>query len=63
MSKKLKLKIIEKFDTQADFAQTLGIQEAFVSRVLNGRVTLKSEQKAVWAKALDCDIEELDARS
>ena len=53
--KKLRLVILEQFETQANFALVTGVQEDFVSRVLNGRRQLKADEKELWATALKCD--------
>ena len=54
MNNILKAKIIEKFGTQADFAQAIKTEEAIVSRVVRGRRILNSETKQIWADALGC---------
>ena len=54
MNKILKAKIIEKFGTQADFAQTININEELVSRIVRGRRTLNSETQRKWADVLEC---------
>lgn len=56
---KLKLKIIERFRTQADFAAAIGNHESFVSLVINGRRTLSDSQKDTWAAMLDTPVDEL----
>ena len=50
----LKLKILGKYRTQADFAQKLGIHESKISRVIQGRFRVSDLQKQTWAEALDC---------
>lgn len=59
MNLKLKIKIIENFGTQADFAQEIKEDETLVSRVVRGRRTLPEEKQAQWAKALNTDRNEL----
>lgn len=59
MNKKLKLKIIEIFGTQADFAQKIKVDESVVSRVLRGRRTLGKGDRQKWAETLKCDEKEL----
>ena len=54
MNKKLKAKIIERYGTQADFAQAIDIDETFISKIIRGRRTLQPEKKALWAKTLRC---------
>lgn len=61
MKKLLKLKacIIEQFETQADFAQALGIDETLVSRIVCGRRVLGSKDRKRWARLLKCKNEDL----
>jgi len=59
MNKKLKLKIIEKFGSQADFAQKVEVDESVVSRVVRGRRTLALAEQIRWAKVLCCNEKEL----
>ena len=59
MNIKLKLRILERFGCQADFAQTVGARESFVSRVVRGRREPGPEVKEAWAKALGCSIAEI----
>lgn len=59
MNRDLRLKILENFDCQADFAQAIGEAEATVSRVIRGRYSLPPERKTKWAEVLKCQVEEL----
>lgn len=59
MNKTLKLKIIEIFDTQADFAQALGMDESYVSRVIRGRRELDLPSQNRWAELLKCKSENI----
>ena len=59
MNTKLKFKIFEKFRTQADFALALKTNESIVSKVIRGRRKLPEAEKVRWAKALDCEPEEI----
>lgn len=59
MNRKLRIKIVEKFNTQADFAQAVGKDEALISRIVRGRRKLTNENKIEWAKKLDCRPEEI----
>lgn len=59
MNRKLKLKIIEEFNTQADFAQSIREDESKVSRVIRGRYCLPLNEQEKWAKALKCRITDL----
>jgi len=53
---KLKIRILEKFDTQSDFAVAAGCDDTMVSKVVNGRRQLSEQQKEVWAGLLNCSI-------
>ena len=55
-SRLIKIAIIRKFDTQADFAQFIGTNETIISKVLRGRRKLSKKEAKKWMKALDCDI-------
>ena len=59
MNRKLKARIIEKFGTQADFAQAVKIDETVVSRVVRGRRILQPKIQAQWADVLHSDPCEL----
>ena len=59
MNLRLKAKIIEKYGTQADFAQEIDTDETIISRVVRGRRKLDSNKKYVWAKALRCQLKEI----
>ena len=56
----LKAKIIEHFGSQWRFAQSLGIHESVVSKVISRRRPLNDSTKQKWAKALNCDPEIFD---
>lgn len=55
MNKKLKAKIIEKFGSQADFAQEIQVDESIVSRIVRNRRVLSPEDQAEWCEVLKCD--------
>jgi len=55
MTKSLRLRILEKFESQANFAMKLKIDESVVSRIIRGRKKLTKENREKWAKALECD--------
>jgi len=59
MNKTLKYRIIQRYGSQADFAQALNLAESEVSRVVRGRRTLPSGVQKVWAEALGCKVEEV----
>jgi hypothetical protein len=54
---KLKAQIVRQFGKQADFAHFMNINDALVSKVVNGSRRLTKSGQAAWAKALECDIE------
>ena len=55
MNKKLKAKIIERFGSQADFAQEIQVDESIVSRIVRGRRVLSPEDQVMWCEVLKCD--------
>ena len=55
----LKMEIIRGFGSQANFAQSVGVNEVIVSRVIHGRHTLRPEDREKWAKALGREPEDL----
>ena len=55
----LKFKILEKYRTQADFAQKLGNHESKISRVIQGRQILSDLEKRTWANALNCSPKDI----
>jgi plasmid maintenance system antidote protein VapI len=59
MNKILKAKIVERFGTQADFANAIDTDETIISRIIRGRRQLDSEKQLIWAKALGCKTKEL----
>lgn len=58
-NRKLRLKIIEVFDSQANFAQAARIHEPLVSRIVLGREKLSPEKQEQWASILGCKREEI----
>ena len=59
MNKKLKLKIVDWFGTQADFGQAIGEDDSYVSRIVRGRRVLSMEKKKKWSEALHCKPEDI----
>ena len=59
MNKILKAKIIEKYGTQADFAQIMGIKEPFVSNIVRRRKALDPDEQKRWAFVLQSEPEKL----
>lgn len=59
MNLSLKFKILEKFSSQANFAQVVKADESTVSRIIRGRRTLDPELQLIWAKALGCNPKDI----
>jgi len=59
MNLRLKLAILQRFGSQAEFAGALGADDSKVSRVVRGRRDLPSEEKERWAKALCCKADSI----
>ena len=54
MNRKLKAKIVENFESQANFAQVVKTDETIISRVVRGRRVLPVEVQEKWANTLLC---------
>lgn len=52
MRKKLKLKIIEQFDTQVNFARICGKNDNWISRIIQNRQSPTPEEKKTIEKVL-----------
>jgi hypothetical protein len=59
MNINLKMEILKKFPSQADFADKVESREPIVSRVVRGRQKLSAKSQARWAKALGCNVEDI----
>ena len=60
MTKKtIRLKIIERFETQEKFAVQSGINEATVSKIVRGLREPTEEQQLIFSRLLDTPIAEL----
>jgi len=62
MNLKLKAKIVEKYGTQADFAQVVKMDDSLISKIIRGRRKLDIEKQIYWAEALDSTAKELFPR-
>jgi transcriptional regulator with XRE-family HTH domain len=51
----IKIEILKKFPSQADFAAAARISESHVSRVLRGRKKLSGDEVQIWERVLNCD--------
>jgi hypothetical protein len=56
---KLKVKIYQKFQSQADYALALRVDESTVSRVIRGRRVLPAKEQQRWASVLGCEPKEI----
>jgi transcriptional regulator with XRE-family HTH domain len=63
MNLKLKARIIERFGTQADFAQAMEIDDSIISKIVRGRRQLDPENQYLWAKVLRSTPRELFGRN
>lgn len=61
MNLKLKARIIERFGTQADFGEAIGMDDSLISKIIRGRRTLNPEMQLIWAKALGCNPKDIFA--
>ena len=59
MNKKLKAKIVERFESQANFSQVIQTDESIISRVIRGRRALSLDDQKKWGQALNCKPEEI----
>jgi len=59
VNKKLKLKIVERFGSQAEFSTRVAEDETVISRVILERRKLNPERQRIWAKSLGCKIEDI----
>ena len=56
--KKLRGKIIEKFDTQEKFAKKIGISETSLSKKMQCKTGISQADMVLWARLLDINISE-----
>ena len=59
MNRKLKAKIVERFESQANFSQAIKTDESIISRVIRGRRELTPANKKLWCQALKCEPEDI----
>ena len=55
----LKQRIAERWGSQINFAWELGVNEAFVSRVVKGRQKISDDLKKAWAERLGAKVSEI----
>lgn len=56
--RKLKGRIVEKFDSQKEFCKVIDLSEVSVSKKLNGTVPFTQKDMVCWGEALDIPVEE-----
>ena len=59
MNKQIRLKIIEKYNTIAEFSHHIRQHQSDVSRVLHGKKVLKRDKLRQWSEALCIDVSKL----
>ena len=59
MNRKLRLKIVEVFDSQANFATASGINQTIISNVIRNRRKPSPRMKERFSRLLQSDQEEL----
>ena len=59
MNRKLKAKIVENFESQANFSQIVKCDETIISRIVRGRRVLPVEIQEKWADVLGCEIKDI----
>ena len=52
---RLKMKILEKYETQMEFAKIIGVHAPFLSLIVRGWAELPDDKKEKWAKLLECE--------
>ena len=55
---KLKGRIVEKFNTQEQFANFLSISNQTISRKMNGKSSFSQDDIVKWCGALDIDLKD-----
>ena len=55
---KLRARIKEKFGTEGNFAEALGMSQNSVSRKFNDKVQFSSDDIRTWSKLLEIPLEE-----
>jgi len=56
---KLKAKIVELFEYQADFAHAVEVDTSYISHIVSGTKELPQKHRRKWADALDSTVAEL----
>jgi hypothetical protein len=59
MNKALRLKILERFDTQLEFSHELRVHPSTISSVIRGKTELTLQQQELWAEKLRCTVKEI----
>lgn len=58
MYKKLRGRIVEKYDTQQNFAKEIGLSMQSVSRKMRGASGFSQKDIITWCEALDIDLKD-----
>lgn len=56
---KLRGRIVEKYGSQAKFAEAVGCSLSFLSQYLNGKKKLNQPRMDKWVEALDIDSDDI----
>lgn len=59
--RKLKGRIVEKYDTQAKFARVVGLSANSMSNKMTGRIGFSQEDVVLWCRLLDIKRDEIGA--
>ena len=57
--KKLKGRIVEKYDTREKFGEAIGLSNTSMSLKLNGQTSFSQADVIKWCKALDIDLHDV----
>ncbi len=58
MYKKLRGRIVEKYDSQQKFAEHIGLSVQTVSRKMNGQIGFSQDDIITWSEALDINLKD-----
>ena len=56
---KLRGRIVEKFETQGKFAETVGISEVALSKKMNAKTSFSADDIKLWCEKLEIDVSEI----
>ena len=52
----LKIRILERFGSQARFAEAVNVRDELVSRVIHGRRAISEDEIKKWSSVLSVDV-------